>query len=335
MEYRKLGRSDCEVSAVSLGTWVTGGWWWGGSDEKESLAAIRRAVAAGINLIDTAPAYGFGRSERIVGEAIKDVRDSVVIATKCGLVWSGTAGEHFFTSVDQDGRERVVYRNLRPDSIRNECEQSLKRLGVEVIDLYQCHWPDPTTPIADTMEALSRLKEEGKIRAIGVSNFTAAQLAECEQYVELASDQPKYSMLSREIEASVLPYTRKHRIGILCYSPLEQGILTGAVTMDREFPEGDYRSTVPWFQEANRRRVLAFLDRIRPIADRHGVTLGQLAINWAISQEGVTSAIVGARRPEQIDENVKGQGWSLTVEEMAEIRRLLEELGKPGDTASQ
>jgi len=329
MEYRRLGNSDLNVSVISLGTWVTGGWWWGGSDEEESIKAIRKAIDCGINLIDTAPVYGFGRSERIVGKAIKGLRDKVLIATKCGLVWTRSEGKLHFTSVDQDGIERTVWRNLRPESIRAECEESLKRLGVDVIDLYQCHWPDPTTPIADTMEALAQLKQEGKIRAIGVSNFTPEMMAECLKYVELASGQPKYSMLSRAIEADVLPFARKHKIGILCYSPLEQGILTGKVTMDRKFPPGDNRVKMPWFKEHNRARALKFLERIKPIADGHGVTLAQLALNWVLCQEGVTSAIVGARRPEQVDENIGAAGWRLTDQELSEIRRLLEELGEP------
>lgn len=329
MQYRKLGRSGLEVSTVTLGTWVTGGWWWGGSDEYECVAAIRRAAELGVNLIDTAPVYGFGRSERIVGAALKDLRGEVLIATKCGLRWDGTDGKHHFTAVDQDGVQRAVYRNLRPASIREECEASLARLGVDCIDLYQCHWPDPTTPIADTMGALDALRQEGKIRAIGASNFTVAMLIEAAKHVDLASDQPKYSMLNRAPEANVLPYARKHRIGVLCYSPLEQGMLTGAVGMDREFPEGDGRRDRPWFKPENRRRVLEFLDGLMPIARRHGATLAQLAIAWTCAQEGVTSAIVGARRPAQAEENARGADMALGADDLAEIRRLLEELGPP------
>lgn len=329
MEFRQLGSSDLTVSTVALGTWVTGGWWWGGSKEKESVAAIEKAIDLGVNLIDTAPVYGFGRSEKIVGKAIREKRDKVLIATKCGLRWHGEDGKFHFESADQDGKLRRVYRNLRPASIRHECERSLKRLGVDVIDLYQCHWPDPTTPEVETMEALLRLKEEGKIRAIGVSNFTAAMMARCQSVTALASDQPKYSMLDRAAEKGVLPFTRKHGIGVISYSPLEQGILTGAVTLDRTFPKSDGRPERPWFQKDNLTRALTFLEKLRPMAEDRGATLAQLAIGWMIAQSGVTSAIVGGRTAEQVAENVGGAQVTLSEDELATIRGWLDELGRP------
>ncbi|MBN1420494.1 MAG: aldo/keto reductase [Planctomycetes bacterium] len=329
MEYRKLGRSDLSVSAVSLGTWVTGGWWWGGADEAQSIDAIRRSIDLGINLIDTAPAYGFGRSEEIVGRAIRGLRDRVLVATKCGLRWDREGGELFFETKDQDGQPRAIRRNLSRESVIEECEASLRRLGVDVIDLYQCHWPDPTTPLAETLDALSALQRQGKIRAIGVSNFTPAMLEECLRHGAIASDQPKYNMLARDIEGDVLPFARAHDIGIIAYSPLEQGILTGKVTLDRSFPEGDYRRDRPWFQPHNRRKALALLSKLEPIARAHGWTPGQLAIHWLIGQEGVTSAIVGARTPAQAEENARAAEGRLSAEELAQIRRWLDETGGP------
>ncbi len=329
MKYRKLGKSDLEISVVALGTWVTGGWWWGGSSKRESIGAIQKAIDSGINFIDTAPAYGFGRSEQIVGKAIKGKRDDVLIATKCGLRWDSTVGKFHFESVDQDGITRKVYRNLRADSIRTECEQSLKRLDIERIDLYQCHWPDPTTPVADTMEEFTRLKEEGKIRYFGVSNFTASMMSDCLKTARLTSDQPKYSMLSRKAEKDVLPFARKNSVGVICYSPLEQGILTGAVTLDREFPETDGRRNQPWFRKHNLEKALVFLDKIRPIADAHNCTPAQLALAWIIAQDGVTSVIAGGRRSEQVEENAQAGDIELTSEELTTIRGHLDALGAP------
>jgi len=329
MEYRTLGKSDLSVSAVSLGTWVTGGWWWGGSDDAQSIDAIRRSIDLGVNLIDTAPVYGFGHSEEVVGRAIRDVRDRVLVATKCGLRWDRDEGEIFFETRDQNGDPRAVRRNLRRESILEECEASLRRLGVDVIDLYQCHWPDPATPVAETMDALSSLRREGKIRAIGVSNFTREMMEECLRYGDLASDQPKYNMLQRDIESDVLAFARAHDIGILAYSPLEQGILTGKVAVDRTFPEGDYRRDRPWFQARNREKALALLAKLEPVAKAHGWTLGQLAIHWLIRQDGVTSAIVGARTPAQAEENARAAQGRLSGEELAQIRRRIEETGGP------
>lgn len=329
MEYARLGTSDVEISKVMLGAWAIGGWKWGGADDEESVAAIREAIKIGMTTIDTAPIYGFGHSERIVGEAIRGRRDEVIIATKCGLRWDGEEGQHFFDHQRPSGEPVHVYRNLKRDAILEEIDQSLERLGVDSVDLYQCHWPDSTTPIPETMEALNRILEEGKARAVGVSNFPPEMIAEARQHCPIASDQPLYNMLDREAEDKLLPYCAENGVGVVVYSPMHQGLLTGKVTMDREFEGDDIRKDKPWFRAENRRRALEFLDKVRPIAESHGKTLAQAAINWCLCQRGITAAIVGARRPEQVRENAGGAGWRLTDEELTAIRGWLEELGEP------
>jgi aryl-alcohol dehydrogenase-like predicted oxidoreductase len=271
--------------------------------------------------------YGFGHSERIVGEAIKGRRDRVQIATKCGLVWDRTDGESFFESKDNSGRPVKVFRCLKKDNILREADLSLERMGIDCIDLFQCHWPDKTTPLKETMEALTQLLREGKVKAIGVSNFTAEMIQECLKHGPVHSDQPPYDMLTRDMEKDVLPCCRKNNVGVVVYSPLHQGLLTGKVTMDRKFNEGDQRNWRPWFKPQNRGRVLEFLQRVQPIADAHNKTLAQVAINWCLCQNGITCAIVGARRPDQVVENAGGAGWKLTPSEITQIRGWLEALG--------
>lgn len=329
MEFRQLGNSELRVPVVSFGAWAIGGWMWGGTDDEAAKRAICRGIDAGITCIDTAPIYGMGHSETIVGEAIAGRRNEVTVATKCGMRWDLDEGEFFFETVTPDGKRVKVYKNLRPHSIRHECEQSLRRLGIDVIDLYQCHHPDATTPLDETMEALLRLKEEGKIREIGVSNFTVEMMQKCLQKGRLASVQPRYNAIEREVEKELLPFCIEQNIGVLAYSPIAQGLLTGKVTMDREFPEGDIRRSRPWFQPDNRRRILQMLETWKPIAHGHNATLGQVAINWLISQKGVTSALVGARNEEQVVENARAGKFQLTPEEIRTIRQSVEELGAP------
>jgi len=319
LEKRALGQSGLEVTVIGLGCWVMGGWMWGGAEDQESIATVRTAIDNGINFIDTAPIYGKGRSEEIVGKAIAGIRDQVILATKCGLVWPPRTGRTYFTDEDGD----AICRNLEPESIIRECETSLQRLQTDVIDVYQCHWPDAGVPIEDTMSALLKLKDQGKIRAIGVSNFSVEQMAECLKYGPLHSDQPQYNMLERSIETDILPFCRENDIGIIAYSPLGRGILTGKVTMDRVFDENDHRNRLKWYQPENRKLVLDFLDKLRPMAEGHGATLAQLAANWVISQPGVTTAICGARRPEQVKENLRAAEFQLTPDEQATIRSLL------------
>jgi len=326
MEYRQLGTSDVRVSEVMLGAWAMGGWMWGGADDEAAIEAVNRAIDIGMNTIDTAPMYGFGHSERVVGQAIKGRRDEVVIATKCGLRWDLEEGEYYFESEDNEGKHHTVYHNLKKHSILEEADMSLERLGVDYIDLYQCHWPDSTTPLSETMEALTQLLDEGRIRAIGLSNFTPQMIQECRKYGPVHSDQPPYSMLDRDIEKELAPYCAQQNVALIVYSPLHRGLLTGKVTMERTFNEGDQRNWMPWFKPENRKRALEFLHRLKPIAEGHGKTFAQLAINWCLCQQGVTAAIVGARRPDQVEENAGGTGWRLSQDEIAQIRAWLEEL---------
>lgn len=328
MEFKRLGKSGFSVPAVIFGAWAIGGWLWGKSDDKEAAEAIQKSIELGCTCIDTAPVYGFGHSEEVVGKAVKGKRDKVLIATKCGLRWDCGDGEFFFDTKDNSGRSVKVYQNLKKDSLFKECDASLKRLGTDVIDLYQCHWPDSTTPLDETMEALLSLKEQGKIRAIGVSNFTPDMIETCLESGDIASDQPKYSLLFRDIENDILPFCQKHDVGLIVYGPIGQGLLTGKVTLDRKFAEDDFRTGQPWFQPKNLKRILDTLEKIEPIAKEHGKTLAQLAINWVISEPGITCAIVGARTPEQVVENIGAVDFKLGEDERRLMRECFEELGE-------
>jgi methylglyoxal reductase len=310
---------------VGFGTWAIGGWLWGGTDEAAAIRAIRTSLEEGVTLIDTAPAYGLGRSEEIVGKAIAGRRDQVVLATKCGLVWHTDRGRPFF---EQEGK--TVYRYLGADSIRYELEQSLRRLGTDHVDLYQTHWQDPTTPIDETMGALLELKREGKIRAIGVSNVTVEQLEAYLHAGPVDTDQERYSAIDRGHEAALIPYCREHGIAFLAYSPLAHGLLTGKVGPDRVFSGDDLRRTDPRYTPENRRRVARMLDEVRPIADRHGLTPAQLMIAWTLAQPGVTHALVGARNPEQAAENARAGDVTLSRAEM----ELIGEVFRPATQAA-
>lgn len=327
MELRKLGKSDLKFPPITFGAWAIGGWFWGKSDDHLAIEAIQKGIDLGITAIDTAPMYGYGYSEQIVGQAIKGYRDRVFIATKCGLRWDSTDGVYFFDS-EKDGSKKI-YRNLKRQSIINECEQSLKRLGVDVIDLYQCHWPDPSTPLMETMEAMLYLQKQGKIKAIGVSNFTVEMIKEASAYATITSDQAKYNLLERQIEKELMPYCTENQIGILAYSPLEQGLLTGKVTVDRQFLPGDWRTGLPWFRPENRRKVLDGLSKLQPIAKAHQVSPCQIALNWILNAPGVTSAIVGIRNVEQLLENAKAVSFQLTVQERTYVKSIFESISGP------
>jgi aryl-alcohol dehydrogenase-like predicted oxidoreductase len=323
MQARRLGNSDVMVSPVIFGAWAIGGWMWGGNEEADSIAAIRASLDAGVNTIDTAAIYGMGHSEELVAKAIKGrPRDSVVIATKCGMRWDGPEdeGSDPWPQKDNFGKDVIIRRNARPSSIAYECEQSLKRLRTDVIDLYQIHWPDLTTPVEDSMAAMVKLKAQGKIRAIGVSNYDAEWMRRATRVAPVASLQPPYSIVQRKIEADVLPFCRDHGVGVIVYSPLERGLLTGAVTMDRQFAPGDHRAGHKFFRPENRRKVLDALEQVRPIAERHKVSLAQLMVNWTIGVPGITAALVGARNAEQATHNAAAMHFELSGAERAEIR---------------
>jgi aryl-alcohol dehydrogenase-like predicted oxidoreductase len=309
VESRKLGYTDLTLTTVGLGTWAIGGgdweYGWGPQDDAESIATIHRALDLGINWIDTAAAYGLGRSEEVVGRAIRDRRDRVILATKCGLVW------------DHQGNVRRI---SRPDSLRKELEDSLRRLQTDVIDLYQVHWPDLHTPLAESWSTLAGFVKEGKVRYLGVSNYSVAQMRECQAIHPVASLQPPYSLLQREIEGGTLDYCRQENIGVIVYSPMESGLLTGSFDITRVAAD-DWRRREDRFQEPLLARNLAFVDALRPIAGRRGKTVGHLAVAWTLRDPVVTGAIVGARTVAQAERIVQGADWRLSPEEIAEIDR--------------
>lgn len=326
MQARQLGRSDVKVSPVIFGAWAIGGWMWGGTEERDAIDAIRASIDHGASTIDTAAIYGMGYSEELVGRAIKGIaRDKVVIATKCGMRWDSDEGSDPWPQMDNRGRDVVIRKNARPASIGYECEQSLKRLGVDVIDLYQIHWPDSSTPVEDSMAAMVKLKEQGKIRAIGVSNYDVQWLRGATKAAPVASLQPPYSLIQRKIEKEILPFCREHYIGVIVYSPLERGLLAGAVPPDRTFPPGDHRGTHKYFTTDNRKRVMAALEKVRPIAERHKSSLAQVAINWTIHEPGITAALVGARNAEQAAHNAGAMNFTLTDADRAAIRAAFDE----------
>ncbi len=326
MDYVKLGSTDIAVSAITFGAWVTGGLFWGGADKKQSVKAIQKAIDYGITSIDTAPVYGFGESENIVGEAIRGNRSKVQILTKYGLRWDSTRGKFFFDITDHKGNSHAIYRYAGKESILHECEQSLKKLGTDYIDLYQIHWPDTTTPVEETMEAVDKLINDGKVRAAGVCNYSAKQLNDAGAAIVLNSNQVPYSMVNREIERDVVPYCIENKLSILAYSPLQRGLLTGKITPEYKFNPGDHRAENPYFTEKNLRKINTFLETIKPLAIDRNISLAQLVINWTMQQPGITSVLVGLRNPEQVDENVKAVEFKLNNEELDIISRELKKL---------
>lgn len=324
MEYRKLGHSDLEVSAITFGAWAAGGWMWGSTDRNEAIEAIKASYDVGVTSIDTAPIYGQGESEEIVGEAIKGIsRDKVQILTKFGMRWDLAKGDFGFNSFKNNGDAIDVYKYAGKESIIYECEQSLKRLGTEYIDLYQIHWPDSTTPIDETFEAVSKLIEQGKVRFAGVCNYDAQQMAEAEKTLKLVSNQIPFSMVNRGIEDETVPYCIENNKSILAYSPLERGLLTGKITSDYKFQDGDHRANLPHFQPEFIQKTNQLLDKIKPIADEHNASLGQLVLRWTIERPGITIALAGARNAEQAVQNAKAIDFKLSKEEIQTIDELV------------
>lgn len=309
MEKRKLGSRGPEITTVGFGAWAAGGPWkvgWGPQSDEDSIAAIRRSLELGCNWIDTAAIYGLGHSEVVVGQAIEGLRrEDIFVATKCGRVPDETGTPH---------------SDLRPAGIRQQLEESLKRLKTDYVDLFQIHWPDNETgtPLEESWETMAALQQEGKTRCIGVSNFNVEQLARCQAVRHIDSLQPPYSLLKRDIEAEILPWCAANGTGVIVYSPMQAGLLSGSFDMSRVAAD-DWRRRNPYFQEPQLTQNLAFVDKLRPIAERHGKTVGQLAIAWTLSHPAVTAAIVGARRPEQVEVNARAMGWTLTETEKQEI----------------
>lgn len=327
MKYRKLGKTDLNISVVTFGAWAAGGWMWGGTERKDAVEAIKASYDLGVTSIDTAPVYGQGTSEEIVGEAIKGIpRDKVQILTKYGMRWDMTRGNLAFKSKDNDGNDIDIYKYSGKESIIKECENSLRRLGTDYIDLYQIHWPDVTTRAEETMGAVEQLIRQGKVRYAGVCNYTAEQMKEAEKYITLASNQVPYSMVKRDIEKDVVPYCLENEKAILAYSPMERGLLTGKMYPGYKFAEGDHRAGLHYFKDENLVRTQVFLEKIKPIADSKGLTLGQLVILWTLEQPGITITLVGARNAKQSVQNAKATDKTLSEEEIEIINQELDRL---------
>ena len=314
MRARRLGWTDLELTTVGLGTWAIGGgdykYGWGPQDDDESVKAIRDALEAGVNWIDTAPIYGLGRSETVVGKAIKGVSPAPVVATKCGLVWND---------------EREQWGQLKADSVRKEVEASLKRLDIERIDLYQIHWPNPDADIEEAWGVVTELVEQGKVRCGGVSNFSREQMGRVGKIGRVASLQPPYSMLRRGVEGEILPYCAEKEIGVVAYSPMQKGLLTGKFTPERAaaLPESAHRSRDRMFEGPQLAANLEVVEGLKRIAAESGHTPAQLAIAWVLRRPEVTSAIVGTRKPGQIEETVKAGDWELSPDEIGAVEALL------------
>jgi len=328
MQYREIGNSGIIASAMGLGAWALGGggFWDGVDDDREAVRAIKSAIDQGVTLIDTAPGYGQGKSETLIAEAIRGYdRSKLVISTKCGIVWWGDEGGYMHTL---DGLR--FYRNLEPYSMRTELENSLKRLGVDYIDVFFTHWPSLEsfpTPIERTMNGLLEFKKEGLIRAIGASNVDLSQIKEYMDAGKLDVIQPPYSMLTRNVEGECLDYCMGNKIGLFAYSPLEQGLLTGRITMDYETKPGTYRADyLRWYEKQNRIQVIDMLDGWSDLTRKYDATISQLVIAWTLAQPGITHALCGSRKQRHVDENIKGGSLLLEAGDIARMRTDVERL---------
>jgi aryl-alcohol dehydrogenase-like predicted oxidoreductase len=326
MAYTKLGDSDLEVSEICFGAWAIGGWLWGGTDEKAALRALDAAIDTGVTSIDTAAVYGFGLSEDIVGKAIQGKRDRVQILTKYGLRWDDTRGEFFFATNRNDGTPATINSYAGKESIIEECENSLRRLNTDYIDLYQQHWPDKTTPVEESMEAIEQLIKQGKVRAAGGSNYSVENMSRAKTVVPQASNQVAYSMVKRGIEDEIVPYCIANNIGIVVYSPMQRGILSGKIKPGHQFNPGDSRPDTPHYHPENVKRINDFLDKIKPVADGKGVNLAQLVLRWTLQMPGVSTVLAGIRNEEQLKENAVAMEFELSQEEMDAINKHLDKL---------
>ncbi|HZW62804.1 MAG TPA: aldo/keto reductase [Flavobacteriaceae bacterium] len=320
MEYRTLGNTDIRFSAITHGAFAIGGNMWGGNEEKDSIDSIHASLDHGVTSIDTAPFYGFGLSEEMIGEAIKGKdRSNIQLLTKFGLVWDGSnAGKgEFFFDAEEGGKKIPVYKYAAKASIMKEVEKSLKRLGTDYIDLLQLHWPDNSTPISETMEALELLIQQGKIRAAGVSNYSVEQLKEASGTLKLASNQVSYSMLNRTIEKDLVPYALENDLGIIVYSPMERGLLTGKYFKESKLKSDDHRNG--YFSQFDLTKVKSFLQAMESIAKNKGTTLSQLVLQWTTLQPGISVVLAGARNAEQAIANARALDFKLTKDELKVI----------------
>jgi aryl-alcohol dehydrogenase-like predicted oxidoreductase len=327
MELKQLGNSSVRVTPLAFGAWAIGGWMWGGAEDKAAINAINTSLDLGVTTIDTAPIYGFGKSEELVGQALKGIsRDKYQILTKYGMNWKSDKGEYFFDSADNSGKPLKIYKYSGKASVLQECEDSLRRLKTDYVDLLQIHWADNTTPISETMEAVATLIKQGKVRAAGVCNYNVAQVEEALKTVNIVSNQVPYSMIHRGIEKDVVPQAVAKGMSIVPYSPLQRGLLTGKIKRDHKFNEGDTRENNVYYKPDNIDRVNTFLKKIKPVAEKHGASLAQLVINWTTRQPAMDCVLVGARDSKQVEENVKSLSFKLSDDEVKSIRIAAEEL---------
>jgi aryl-alcohol dehydrogenase-like predicted oxidoreductase len=314
MQTRQLGNSDLRLTPLGIGAWAMGGaGWafsWGSQEDRDSVEAIHAALDKGLNWIDTAAVYGLGHSEEVVGEAIRARNPKPYVFTKCARTWTA---------------ERQITKSLKRESVRQECEDSLRRLRVDVIDLYQMHWPEPDEDVEEGWTAMAELQREGKVRWIGVSNFSVSQLERARRIAPVTSLQPPYSIVSPEIEGAQLPYCREHNIGVLVYSPMKSGLLSGAMTRERalNLPEDDFRRRTPNFQEPLLSRNLKLVELLREVGNRHGRTPGEVAIAWALRRDEVTAAIVGLRSAAQVEGVIGAVEFRLSAGEVGEIAAMM------------
>lgn len=315
MQTRKLGYSELHLTTIGMGTYALGGgdwqYGWGAQDDADSIAAIHRAFDLGINWVDVAAAYGLGHAEEVTGKVLAERRDNIMVATKCGLTW-------------EEGKTAIGH-NLKADHIKWEAEQSLRRLQIEVIDLYQIHWPVPDEDVEEAWGAIADLVKAGKVRYAGASNFNLDQMQRCQAIHPIASLQPPYSMLERGVEDRLLAYCAENNIGVIAYSPMESGLLTGKFTRERlnNLPDNDWRKTGGHFQEPEITANFDLVDGLQTIAQRNGKSVAELAIAWVLRRPEITGAIVGARRPSQIEETYTAADWRLSDEDQAAINQLL------------
>ncbi|HET7479393.1 MAG TPA: aldo/keto reductase [Rubrobacteraceae bacterium] len=316
MKTRKFGKTDMDITPVGFGSWAIGGsGWaaaWGPQDDEEAVGAIQRAVELGINWVDTAAVYGLGHSEELVARALKNIpeADRPNVFTKCSLVWDDDAN---------------ISNVLKKDSVKRECEDSLRRLQTDVIDLYQIHWPNPDEDIEEGWQAMAELKEEGKVRHIGVSNFDVGQMKRANEIAPVETLQPPYSMLKREVEAEILPYCEENDIGVIVYSPMRSGLLTGKMTPERiqNLPSDDWRRNADDFQEPRLSKNMAVVELLKEIGARHDKSPAEVAIAWTLRHPAVTAAIVGGRRPDQVDGTIGAADFRLSEDEVGEIEAAL------------
>ena len=327
MIFRNLGDSEIEVSAIAFGAWAIGGFMWGGNDDQEAIRAIQHGYDLDVTTIDTAPIYGMGLSEELVGKAVQGKRDRFQILTKFGIKWKTKGSpQQFRSQKEYEELMNQIYLSARKESVIQECEDSLKRLNTDYIDYYQHHRPADDAPVEEVMEALEKLKDQGKIRAAGVSNYSLDQMKKANRRLRVETNQLPYSMVKRDIESDIIPWVLQNNKGVIAYSPLQRGVLTGKYAPDTQLAEGDHRKDSRYFKADNIKKINDFLGKIEPIARDHHASLAQLVLYWTIHQPGITVALAGARNPRQVEDNARAADISLSDQEMKTINNHLENL---------